>query len=276
MSYSIAHDETIDAAIRRIADEQIVRAREHLQDAELSADKRVHETRKRFKEMRALLRLVRAPLGDQFTIENAWFRDAARDLASVRDADAVLEALADLELPARVRNRVRRRLRRDPDHARLAGLTANTVQQLAIAQARVALWPPMDDAFHTLSPGLVRTYRDARRTMKHARSAKELHEWRKHVKTHWYHLQLTTQVWPALMKALSAELKELSQALGHHHDLDVLSGMAGEEPGLAAAIAARQRKMERDAHGIGVRAFAEKPDAWLARMRNYWTSWKGP
>lgn len=275
MSYSIAHDESVDAAIRRIAEEQIVRAREQLTDQKLPREKRVHEARKRFKEMRALLRLVREPLGDAFAVENAAFRDIGRELAATRDADAVLEALDALELPRALRNRVRRRLRaHESEPAPLPELIERTLAQLAEAQSRIALWPAIDDSFGTLRPGLLRTYREGRAAMKSAVAAEELHEWRKHVKTHWYHVLLLRETWPGMAKALAAELHDLSDALGHHHDLDVLRERAGDVPELVAAVEERQRKLEDEARELGARIFAEKPDAWLARMRNVWKTWR--
>jgi CHAD domain-containing protein len=69
-------------------------------DAESEA---VHEVRKCFKKARAALRLARDDLGeDVYRQENACFRDAARPLTEVRDAEVMLETWDDL-------------LRRSPD-----------------------------------------------------------------------------------------------------------------------------------------------------------------
>src|ERR1044071_9440613 len=109
MAYSIEHDEAAGAAIARIVREQIARAREQLMDRKAPIEKRVHDARKRFKEIRAVLRLVREPFGAQFDVENAWYRDAGRTLASAGDADAVLEALGKLgEAKPRPRATLRR------------------------------------------------------------------------------------------------------------------------------------------------------------------------
>ena len=276
MAYAFERGESVPAAIARIMNEQIVRAREQLTDETAPPEKRVHDARKRFKETRALLRTIRVPLGRQFDLENAWFRDAGRDLAAVRDADAVLEALDQLELPPLVRRRVRRKLKKSREHPPLEGLIANTLEQLVVAQGRVALWPQLDDAFDTLAAGLRRTYRDGRHAMSTAHSsADELHEWRKLVKTHWYHLQLLRHLWPPVMKAYAGALDELSHALGDHHDLHVLSeGAAPAPPELLIAISARQEELEQQAAALGARIFAERPNAWLARMRNTWNAWR--
>src|SRR5687768_17143099 len=105
MAYAFERDESLATAIPRLMNEQIARAREQLTDQSAPPEKRVHDARKRFKETRALLRMIREPLGAQFAVENAWFRDAGRELAAVRDADAVLEALEKLELSRGVRTK---------------------------------------------------------------------------------------------------------------------------------------------------------------------------
>ena len=60
----------------------------------------VHDVRKRCKEVRALARLARVPLVDQFDRFNATVRDAADVLAPIRDAQAVLATLDDLRAVA--------------------------------------------------------------------------------------------------------------------------------------------------------------------------------
>lgn len=275
MAYAFERDEPLSAAIPRLMDEQIVRAREQLTDSGSSPEKRVHDARKRFKETRALLRLIRKPLGEQFAIENAWFRDAGRELAAVRDADAILEALDTLELPRGVRTNVRRVLKKQREHPPLEGLIANTLGPLVVAQARVALWPRMEDGFDTIAGGLRRTYRDGRRAMRDATTPEGLHEWRKFVKTHWYHVQLLRHVWPPLTKAYAGALDELSHALGDHHDLHVLGASIDDAPQeLADAIATKQKALEQQAFALGARIYAERPDAFLARMQNWWRAWR--
>jgi CHAD domain-containing protein len=273
--YAFERDENLTAAIPRLMNEQIVRAREQLTDTSAPAEKRVHDARKRFKETRALLRMIREPLGAQFAIENAWFRDAGRELAAVRDADAVLEALEKLELPRGVRTKVTRALKKNRTHPPLDGLIANTLDQLVVAQARVGLWPPMADSFDTIAAGLQKTYRDGRQAMKGAHSAEELHEWRKSVKTHWYHVQLLRHVWPPLMKAYAGVLDDLSHALGDHHDLHVLAAsVEPAPPELLDAITTRQQELEKQAFALGARIYAERPDAFLKRMESWWNAWR--
>jgi CHAD domain-containing protein len=276
MPYLFQHGETIHDGLARIVNEQLIRAREQLTDRASPEEKRVHDARKRFKETRALLRMVREPLGPWFPRENAWFRDAGRGLAAARDAEAVLEALEKLELPPALRGRIARTLKKQRTHPPLEGLIANTIDQLVVAQARIGMWPQFADSFDCIADGLSRSYRGGRRLMKSAGTPAELHEWRKQAKTHWYHLQLLRDVSPAVMKGQASLAEDLSHALGDHHDLQVLGeSIAAPPPELIAAIAARQRELETEAVRIGAQVYAETPKAWLARMRRYWNAWRG-
>jgi CHAD domain-containing protein len=296
MAYAIEKNESVEMAIRRIMHEQIARARQQLTDETAPIEKRVHDARKRFKETRALVRLVRKPLGPLFTIENSWFRDAGRDLAAARDAEAVIEGFDKLARSRRfsryTRTRARKALsmrREAMSREELEGRIANVLGQLDAAESRIESWPAWPDTFETIADGLERTYRGGRREMERAlmtRMPEELHEWRKRVKEHWYHSLLLRNVWPGVMKTYSSALENLSRALGDHHDLFVLRQIVARSPrdfgrapaplNLVDAIAGRQLELEDDASAIGRHVYAEKPSAWLARMRNYWNAWKRP
>jgi CHAD domain-containing protein len=274
MPYELRKDETPGAGVRRILGEQIDRARTSLTDESAPVEKRVHDARKRFKETRALLRLVRGPLGAQFAIENAFYRDLGRELAAARDAEAVIEALEKLDVPRAVAARVRNTLRaRQSAHPPLEPVIVRVLDLLGAAEVRLAQWPELGDTFDTLAAGLRRTYREGRRAMRTASSDDELHEWRKRVKEHWYHIQLLRDLWPSMMKPYAAVMQDLSRALGDHHDLHVLRSLV-TAPTVVAAIALRQRTLEAEARAIGARVYAEPSRAWLARMRRLWIVWQ--
>src|SRR5207249_4922754 len=60
-------------------------------------DESIHSARKRFKKIRAALRLVRDDLGDDvYRRENHCFRDAAQPLTQIRDATVLRDALDKL------------------------------------------------------------------------------------------------------------------------------------------------------------------------------------
>jgi len=295
LSFRLKRSESVPAAIRRLVRERIDEAVHELGRGGEDRHEGVHEARKRLKEIRAVLRLVRFSLGDRFTVENRWYRDTARSLSAARDAQAVVESwdkllawspdgASGLDSAA-----VRERLvsRRD----RLAGAGAElpvavTLQGLHAARERLTRWPLADGGFAALAPGLRQSYRQGRRRMADAQASgadEDLHEWRKRVKDLWYHTRLLEPLWGEVMDARRRALKALSDALGDDHDLVVLRALLAEEPALlggsdggkvAALIERRQRELRAEAARSGALIYAEKPQAYVRRLGAYWRVWR--
>ena len=110
-----------------------------------SLDTAVHKARKRIREVRALLRLMRAPMGEKaFKRENRALRDACRPLSAVRDATALIEAFKTLQAEAGVNapletfESTRKALRkRRQDLRRRALQQAETLEHSAAAVEKV-------------------------------------------------------------------------------------------------------------------------------------------
>ena len=266
-----ANEAPFDALGRIVSHETMVTAAT-LRDGKIDLPARVHESRKRFKEVRALLRLFRSPLGEvQFLAENHWYRDTAREIADYRDADAVVAAVTGL--PRKVKQRLgfktMHRLRRVTtqehhaiyhDAASAQARVENIAAQLPAAAARTsALVPTAFGEFASIEKGLVRTLRDGKRAMRDAYRSGEaaaFHEWRKRVKDHWYHMQLLESVWPKRLARRAGRLEKLSRILGDHHDLEVIRGIVAtaesaftpvEALHVDSILEARQHQLERKA-----------------------------
>lgn len=276
---SLRRDETTGGGLTRIARETIDLAIAHLTDSKPD----VHEARKRFKETRAVLRLGRFTLDGDFGSLNRRFRDAARQLAAMREADALIEIADALRpfagdpLEKRALTRVKRILSEDreqvsePDHLDLAA-------QLAVARDELSF------AEGSFARGLRRTYFDGRRWFRAAldqRTPESIHEWRKRVKDLWYHAQILAPVWPELMSAHTALLHDLSRLLGDHHDVCALAAIAGDRrrfgpktsERLAALTERRRIEIETAIFEKGSFVYAERPRAWSDRMLRYWHAW---
>jgi len=268
---------------------QIGRIEAHLQSSD-GAEKRIHDVRKRIKETRALLRLVRPVLDSQFRIENAWYRDAARELSAARDAAALIEAIDKLRkhtsdrAARRKLRQVRSALQKSAvDDAAMETRIRKLLERLPDARSRLADWPPLPDRFSTIGKGLQRCFRDGRRALESATgdpAPETFHELRKRVKDHWYHAQLLRRNWPEFMTRYAEVVEELSDALGDHHDLIVLRQTLTDEP-LAygdeaslqttfAAIERRRQQLEKKSISIAEHVYAENPGEWTARIRAWW------
>jgi hypothetical protein len=165
--------------IRRIARGQLELSSERLEGAR-SKDlgEAIHETRKSFKRLRAVVRVAREALGDEvYRFENRGFRDAGRELSGARDAQVIRETLDALaaryedELPkgafAGLRETLEAEAEAQAAHERVrddGGATDRLVATLDAAHSRVATWPlPDRDDWSLLAPGFARIYRRGRR-----------------------------------------------------------------------------------------------------------------
>src|SRR3954470_9303141 len=95
--YRLRAQEDAADGVRRIARGQTDLAIEHLDESSGDGAEAIHEARKAFKRLRALVRLSRDALGDEvYRRENAAFRAAGRRLSGVRDAAVMVETLDDV------------------------------------------------------------------------------------------------------------------------------------------------------------------------------------
>jgi CHAD domain-containing protein len=256
-SYRLHVGEHVPDGIRRIARGQLVDGHEELAGAPgRKLGEAVHETRKRLKRLRALVRLSRDAIGDDaYERENTAFRMAGRRLSGARDAqvlletlDAVRERFAD-ELPERATADLRAHLRDEHERAQeqLREHETDTTAVLGTltdAVARTPAWTFGDDAdFAALSPGLRRIYARGRKRMRAARhdpSPENLHEWRKRVKDLWHATQIVREARPKQLKRLSKRAHALADVLGDGHDLHVLREYVCVHPQCFASETDRQ------------------------------------
>ncbi|WP_313089505.1 CHAD domain-containing protein [Pseudomonas sp.] len=282
------------AEVRKVARQGIDKAIEALSVPSAERAEGVHQARKRFKELRALLRLVRKPLGTDFQRDNLRLRDLGRALAESRDATAMLESWDALAArfpeafaePAlrQVRRRLRARASAAEDGA--ADLNARIAQVIAAlhtARGQAEHWSLDRDGFALLASGVRRTYADGCAELARARvdlSDEQLHQWRKRVKDHWYQTRLLAPSWPKLMQLRSDALKRLADLLGDDHDLAMMQQLLQAQPALFgepevrerldALIAERRSELQSAALGLGETLYREAPEQLVARWARYW------
>jgi CHAD domain-containing protein len=294
MSYRIRHkDATAQAAVRRIARDQVEGALRSIDERGPDPAGTIHDVRKRCKKIRGLLRLVR-PVFDGYGAENAAFRDTAGSVGALRDAevlvgafDHVVEATggddAGRLTPIRQRLCDRRATINSETDADTLLMAAG--QALEAAMARIEHWQLARGGFAAFEEGLVASYRRGRKAMRAACRGSDdeaFHTWRKRCKDHAFHLRLLAPIWSGPMRAQRACAESLGELLGLHHDLAALAGRAREmtsvEPEaideLVTRIRTRQRELAREAGSIGARLYAERSSALGASWRRRYEAWR--
>jgi len=287
----IQSGEETSKAISRIAlmiiDDAVDRLRS---DDETALSERVHEARKRFKEIRAVLRLVAGASGIQGQAARLLFRDAGRQLAVGRDADALVETFDEMKThfgPAwRMRrfNKVRKELQRR-SQAEIPQPIREIAARIEAIRPELAAWDLTSSSFELLEPGLRDGYQRARKRMRKAlavRRSEAFHEWRKRVKEHWVQSRVIENIWPPIMKPQNASLHDLSRILGRHHDLAMLTELLDREPAAFGSaryvrsfqkfVEGRMTELENEAQNLGSKLFSDEAAVWVRRIHAYWDS----
>ena len=297
-AYRLKPHESAADGLRRIAQGRAEKAAERLREAEgEETAEAIHGARKDLKKLRAVLRLLRADLGEKtFRAENHRFRDAGRLLSASRDAEVKLATLKGLEerfggvlpvAPALAWNEMLRAEREaiatSPDDE-IAAAIAAAIEQIEAGGARIANWKLKHDSWKLIEPGLDRGYREGRKALRRAakdRDPASVHEFRKRAKDLWYEQRLLAGCWPSLMDESAKQAHQLSELLGDHHDLAVLAedldtrvGIVAERDAIRPLIARRQEELLEAALGLGERLYAEKPKHYRRRLRAYWRIWR--
>lgn len=295
MAFQFAKSEKVRPGLRRIARERLGRAIEIVEHARREGatrddvDLAVHEARKRCKEVRALIRLVRPSLG-VYNETNAMLRDAARLLAELRDATTVVEAFdgliseqeANRFAPVRA-SLVRERAERAGDEGARLGEFVERVREV---RDRAVAWKLDEKGFDAVGPGLEKTYARCKSAMALASTeptTDNLHDWRKVVKDNRHHLRLLRGLWRPVIEPVREEAKRLGDLLGEEHDLAVLSETLGDgsvgETGLVEELVARtsdERVRRREAaFALGARLYAQEPCDYARHARVLWDASRG-
>jgi len=299
VAYRFRRTESVPDGLRRITRERIDKSVQHLQEPAEDLAEGIHAARKRFKEIRAVLRLARPALGDRYVVENRCYRDLGRELAEARDAQAVIETWDKLteRFPATLRTQVGASGRKRLEERRLQLVDSNNgtalplgrvIDTLVAARNGVSRWDLQGATVREgIMQGLVDSYRRGRRAMAGAyevRDDEHFHEWRKRIKDQWYHTTLLRPAWHDGLGVRKRSLKALSDCVGDDHDLAVLIGLMQETPGvigrasfrrkLGRLIDIRREELRNEAYQLGARLYADKPKAFGRRMSVYWSVWR--
>ena len=272
--------------VRHIARQSLAEAMALLERRPLS-DRSVHAVRKDLKRARAMLRLMRAALGDEtYRRNNAALRDVARALGEVRDSKVLLDTLQSLPkrsavAPDRSRAQLRARLRREHVHSRgtLRGNGTSVRRSYkSLRSVRHSLSRVPADCYDwpVLRQGVCRVYGRARITLGRVRAhrtAEDLHELRKQTKYLWHQLEALAASDGGGTRSLAAAAHRLSDLLGDDHNLTVLRGKVlqaslapSAQKRLLARIDARRERLIGRALLLARRIFRDPPAKFAARV----------
>lgn len=297
MAYQFFADDTVEANVQRILNEQLDKTIEQLSDNfSESPEKAIHKARKHLKKGRSMLRLVRKSLDNKtYDRENACLRDIGRSLAPLRDGAVYPDTLkglletygltiasngfADLQVSLIDLYQMKLADLGDRDQ-----LLTPVIGALKDSKARLNQIALQQSGWQALSKSLQKIYRQGQERFELAYGDGDdeaFHEWRKRVKDLWYGTCLLKLLWPSMMGALESETHNLADLLGDDHDIAALRQFLLSHPKdvaikpvhmqvLLPLMKHRQDKLHLQTRGLGHKLYSEKPKAFIHRLNSYW------
>jgi CHAD domain-containing protein len=293
MSYKIISGRPLPQEVKRLLDREIIAAMSSLSHPLPGAQVGgVHDARTHIKKARALLRLVRRPLGRRYLEVDDELRIANRALGPIADGRRILETLAatrrigTVALPmtafAAVRWQLASRASAVEEGAAVDDVRGRTIRLLNSLKQEIAT----TDLLSLDRDAIAVEIRDAHAVARKARrgaitrpSVDSYHRWRRCVKREWYLLRLVSELTGDRLKDERHQLAALDACLGELHDVHVLIGAAAANAPLSRTQMSRLLKALRT-HAHDLRHLAgrlspvldERPRRLARRVRALWGS----
>ena len=288
-------DRSTKAALRRVLASRLRAGLDEI--AAQGEGASLHELRKRTKELRGLLRMLRTGL-PEFPRMNGQLRDAAAGLSPARDAEVMLSRFdgitAGLRDPSSFSG-LRACILSEID-TRRATANANALpdyaQVLSELEPDLAKLKLSDKASRVIWAGLHDTWARARKRHGQAQTAYDtdfkaqpFHDWRKSVKHHWYQARFLSKIAPRKMAKHIAQIDTLGEVLGDHNDLDVMIVFLKTRDGLSEAdrnardifirhAMTHRRALARRALVLGQDVLEPPPDTLVGQWQTWWARWR--
>lgn len=250
MKYSLDLDEPLGSEVRRIATDRLTDAAEMLREQPEGLDEAVHLARRHIKQCRALYRLVGSEAKDFQKAENERLGKIGRQLSTMRDAKAMVEATDYLrhEIPTKANGLLMDRLGKRLDQRRKAITKASDRTDEILQSAAHDLLTAAEAAGELTLPHarrksaacLAKGWRNINRKARAAIKAsaddhdEAFHDMRKRTQDRWMHAALMRDIWPSAMSAIQRQGKTLSDMLGHAQDLAILLDAVTASDGLVS------------------------------------------
>jgi CHAD domain-containing protein len=250
------------------------------------------------KEVRAILRLVRAQLGKKFyQQENSFFRDMAKKMSDLRDHEVFIDTLEELKTytsEVKIHAALDKIIQQanthyDEEKERLLNqenMLETVSQKLSDAQKHIDSWPIEGNKFKLIADGIYRVYDRGQKAFHKAYENPDIenfHEFRKRVKYLSYQVEFLENAWKKVLKSYRKEISKLSDFLGKEHDFGMLIqkihaidyGISKEETATITGIAQDKRNiLQNQALPLAKCIYSDTPDEFVGRLQNYWKAWK--
>ncbi len=291
MRFYLTKRETTHQSIKRIFLELVNKNSSLLNEHGENVDKSIHDARKNFKKLRAVLRFVRSDLDILFyKSHNIHFRNLSRKISGLRDSFVIIESLQKL-LNEQNRNTnnyddLIQSLQNDHHNTKNRILFEENAPLSVVSSLRYSVsefenLPSINDGFSTLKSGLNTIYSKGKffLDLTYSEPSSEVfHELRKNVKYLWHLLQIIQPINYRKIKKLTIQFKQLSDFIGDEHDLHELHQIIIqkniEDFELLKMIRAKQFELKANAWKLAEELYKKSPKDFVDELNEDFIKWK--
>jgi CHAD domain-containing protein len=262
---------------------------------EMNPDKHVHEIRKSFKRLRALLRLIKYDIGySSYFRENCFCRDESKYISDLRDLKVFHENLTNLveahknEIDIEVVELLQKKILDRKDQRFKEVVDGNIFQiihdDVSLASERLKRFNFPNADFDIIHEGLFKIYKKGQEELylvKNEPTVENYHNLRKRVKYLMYHMQIFQPVWPKYFKTTAKMLDKSADQLGLDHDYAELIKYINEINDTKFSEARKKQfinwleKLRNDLQAPALatieKIYAEKPELFIDRIKQYFS-----
>ena len=295
--FELDHTESNAENIRRLLNMQLENIQMHCEAQQKSIHRSVHEIRKSFKRIRAVLRLVRDEIGySSYYRENMFYRDLSRRLSEMRSYNVLIDTAGILQkdlsntIPVSgIEPLLEFLMDRRDKFIEMILLEENIMghisRELDKAKRRIPDLSFEHDDFRTFRGGLVRIYKQGMRCRDLAKTSPSfhnLHDLRKRMKYLWYQMIILQPIFPGMLKAYADALDNIGERLGLYHDFAELQIFLLRHRGIideryyAAMVEGCDFKMASILHRTWNaidNIYSESPQEIAGRFSSYWQAY---
>ncbi|MFZ1518312.1 MAG: CHAD domain-containing protein [Ignavibacteriaceae bacterium] len=274
-----------------IIDEAIL----EITERKISDDLIVFNLRKRVKNLRALLKLLRKEFGEEFYKKNNFsLRDVNRRSTAIRNFSALIKVCEILKSASsdpicnEALNLLQSRIesdfedvKRKTDYDALLNFYKN---QLGKYKTRLLHNEIDSNRFSNIKYGLYKIYSDGKKNFAMVINNPEsevLHDWRKNAKDLYYSLLSLTPLWKPVILGYTKEIKLLSDMLGELHDLyefklyiQSLIDNPFDFTSVIYFIESQNSSLLEESGSLGKKIYAEDEEQFSERIKKYYTGYK--
>lgn len=258
-------------------------------------DELVHSLRKKIKNLRAILKLLRSEVkNDFFKKNNFLLRDINRRSASIRNYFALINLVQSnlkeqqdiklketLDLLLTRLNSDFENIRDNTDYSTLFNHYKTQLQKYNQHLNDIDI---SNNRFSKIKNGLIKIYsegKDLQALCIHDPSNDNLHEWRKSVKEFYYIIYSFIPIWKPVFIAFTKEVKTLSDILGDvndyfelEHYIKTLTDNPFDFTNLYQLIESSSKYLIEQADSLGYKIYSLDAESFGELFKAYYTSFK--